>query len=339
MKRIKKVIRTNFPETNSSSSHSVVICTDKGSLVPFQNDKYSLHVRNDGTLFIPGRGEDFGWEYEKYNSIIEKLWYVCGIIFKYEREYGRKKRKLLIDILKKYTGAKKVIFEWEEKNRSAENYDPEDIYSVSGAPEIDHNSSDIFQEIIESRDSIKNFIFNSRSWLFLGNDNSSVPDGFYDVDVNDDKGPEAIASIEFGGDIGRVDVEIKKFPGDNIINTIYNNIKISNMYYDNSPGIGKWGFANKTDWSRISLSVMKDNFFIINTGLSLIDNNTGNIKITWTLDKLVDIITSTLGIKSRYNINYDDPIQKEKIDDVLDKNKDMWISLPVTITTTEFGKL
>ena len=342
MKRIKKVIRTNFPETNSSSSHSVVICTNKNSLIP-----NPLRVRKDGTLFISERGEDFGWEYEKYNTVLEKLWYVCGIIFNYGKGNGKKKR-LLVDVLKKYTGAKKVVFEWEEKRKKhPENYDPDDIYNT-GAPEIDHNSSDIFPEIIESRESIKNFIFNDRSWLFLGNDNSSAPDGFYDVGENagENTCPEAIASIEFGGKIGRVDVEISKFPGEDIMDVVTSNTKISNMYYDNSPGVGEWKFANETGWSKFRgedlkslMKSLKDNAFFINRDMLLKDEKIGEQKVVWTSDKLLDLIVSAVGVKSYYYINYTDPEQRKKIDNIMDENKDLWIALPITIVTSEFGKL
>ncbi len=62
MKRIKQVIRKNLPETNSSSSHSVVICVDPNSLVD------TLPMDSEGVIHVPRRSESFGWEYEKYND-------------------------------------------------------------------------------------------------------------------------------------------------------------------------------------------------------------------------------------------------------------------------------
>ena len=151
MKRIKQVIRKNLPETNSSSSHSVVICVDPNSLVD------TLPMDSEGVIHVPRRSESFGWEYEKYNDPMTKLQYVCGIIWKYKS--NRKKVKLLKEIVLGYTGAKDIVFDWEE-NRSSDDIveEDEDYYWDSGAPEIDHNSSDIFPEIMESARSIKFYI-------------------------------------------------------------------------------------------------------------------------------------------------------------------------------------
>lgn len=48
----------NLPETNSSSSHSVVICVDPNSLVD------TLPMDSEGVIHVPRRSESFGWEYE-----------------------------------------------------------------------------------------------------------------------------------------------------------------------------------------------------------------------------------------------------------------------------------
>ena len=68
--RIKKVVRANLPETNSSSSHSVVICTDPKYLVKPGDSEFNLTLRDDGVLYIKNRGEDFGWDYFEIIQII-----------------------------------------------------------------------------------------------------------------------------------------------------------------------------------------------------------------------------------------------------------------------------
>lgn len=160
-----------------------------------------------------------------------KLQYVCGIIWKYKS--NRKKVKLLKEIVLGYTGAKDIVFDWEE-NRSSDDIveEDEDYYWDSGAPEIDHNSSDIFPEIMESARSIKNFIFNSRSWLYLGNDNSDAPEGFYEEETDD---PEIIVSVDYGGDIGRVDFEYNKSVGCDIENYLKNESLISDIVIISKP--------------------------------------------------------------------------------------------------------
>lgn len=215
MKRILNVKRIGLPETNSSSSHSVSISM-KGNLIKPGDPEFNIDIR-DGILYIPG-DVDFGWDYFKYNTPLEKLQYVCGIFC--GSEYENKKNIFkLKKILKEIFGVKDVVFEWRQKyyQELKDGADPEEIYYAS--PQIDHNSSDIFEEIIENTEVIKNFILSRNSWLLGGNDNSDYPPGFFgnsyiDLDQED---PEAILSIDLEGKIGRVDFEIpilQKIPDD-----------------------------------------------------------------------------------------------------------------------------
>lgn len=186
MKGIKRIIREKLPETNSSSSHSVVISTKKDYTVD-----ETLKLNSNGDLEIPSR--DFGWEWEKYNDCMTKLQYVVGILSR--SNSNNKKLKKLFDIVQEMTGANKVL------------------YDETNPIEIDHNSSDIFSEIIESKESMKSFIFSKNSWLFTGNDNSDEPIGFYILNENDGtNSPKAIVTIEFGGNIGNVDIELYSYP-------------------------------------------------------------------------------------------------------------------------------
>lgn len=327
MKRIKQVIRKNLPETNSSSSHSVVICVDPNSLVD------TLPMDSEGVIHVPRRSESFGWEYEKYNDPMTKLQYVCGIIWKYKS--NRKKVKLLKEIVLGYTGAKDIVFDWEE-NRSNDDVveEDEDYYWDSGAPEIDHNSSDIFPEIMESARSIKNFIFNSRSWLYLGNDNSDAPEGFYEEETDD---PEIIVSVDYGGDIGRVDFEYNKSVGCDIENYLKNESLISDIVYniktkkfEKNLGMEKWrGFHsdNQLTFRPISLS---------------------DRKLYWISESLEKkIINKTItkgdGKKQKSTLLYslstnENEIFKELIKDTQTWGSH-WISLPYTVMTKEFGKV
>lgn len=206
--KIRKVIRKGLPETNSSSSHSVTINMTNN----FQNPKiWNLQPDENGIIHVPGN-VSFGWEWEKFNDVLTKLQYVCGIICHNEYEHRTKRSKKLFELKKiilDFTGAKDVIFDWEtEYNDKLKNgEDPEEIWL--NCPEIDHNSHDIFPEIVENKDTLKNFIFNPESWLYLGNDNSCADKDFY---CNKKEEIDTIASIDFSGEVGRVDFNIPNFP-------------------------------------------------------------------------------------------------------------------------------
>lgn len=329
MKRIKQVIRKNLPETNSSSSHSVVICVDPNSLVD------TLPIDSEGVIHIPRRSESFGWEFEKYNDPMTKLQYVCGIIWKYKS--NRKKVKLLKEIVLRYTGAKDIVFDWEE-NRSDTDIveEDEDYYWDSGAPEIDHNSSDIFPEIMESAKSIKNFIFNSRSWLYLGNDNSDAPKGFYEEETDD---PEIIVSVDYGGDIGRVDFEYNESVNcdiednlkcESLISYVVYNIKTKK--FEKYSGMERWGGGSVNTSDQLTFRPI----------------SLGDRKLYWISESLEkEIINKTItkgdGKKQKSTLLYslstdENEIFKELIKDTQTWGSH-WISLPYTVMTKEFGKV
>lgn len=207
-KRLKIVRRIGMPETNSSSSHAVSISMNPVSLITPGDKDWDIEITDDGILKIPG-GRDFGWEYFKTNSILTKLQYLCGIYCNDIRtDHGKKSITKLKKILKRIFSVRDVEFSWitefSEKLKEAKN--PEDVYYAY--PEIDHNSSDIFEEITENENVIRAFLLSRDSWLYGGNDNSSAPEGFYNEPILSSR-VNAILSIELGGKIGRVDWEVK----------------------------------------------------------------------------------------------------------------------------------
>lgn len=214
-------VREKFPETNSSSSHSVSINLLKRY---YSLEELNLTI-NDGTIYIPDHKDDFGWEYKKYNDALTKIQYVSSIP---EIKTNQKKVKMLKNIITSFTGAKEVIFEWEKNfydqlsqfKENSFNYSEEILYFGSS---IDHNSSTVFSQILENRNTIKDFIFSPDSWLFLGNDNSLPPENFFSTG-NTKPSPEAIVSIDFGGSIGIIDFEVPEFPSKtDLINDVISN--------------------------------------------------------------------------------------------------------------------
>lgn len=192
MKRLKIVKRDGLPETNSSSSHSVVVSDKEFSL---QDISSELIPEDNGKIMI--HGHSFNWEWEKYNDVITKTQYAIAASIYDDEKIERIKR-----VFKEFSGYELEI---EDEN------DSDKLRSIFS---VDHNSSDIFDDFLQTDETLKNFIFNPQSWLFLGNDNSEPPVGFYKVhNINNYKNPAAIASIDFGDEIGRIDFELFSYPG------------------------------------------------------------------------------------------------------------------------------
>lgn len=148
---MKKLIRNSVYETNSSSQHSISISTD--------NIVYDTIYPDDmGNIILYFCNDSYGWEFVKYNSPIDKLGYALG---------SGVDNELLCSIVKEHTGANLVILE------------NQDII-------IDHQSYGVLNDMCLDREGLKNFIFNKNSWLFTGNDNSSIDLSFYDVGIYKD---------------------------------------------------------------------------------------------------------------------------------------------------------
>lgn len=208
-------------ETNSSSSHAVSICMDaKTNLRPGDPD-FDLDIK-DGVLYIPKREEgEFGWQWEKSNSCLTKLQYVCGFFFnQYQKPEVQKSQRKLEKILKKIFGVNKVVFEWVEE------YVKDPSTEVFNCPDINHNSySEMRVEILENEDTIRNFILNPKSWWYGGNDNSDAPPGFYsetkiteEMELAED--PETILTVDFGEELGKIDFPLVYPSEDGLLNSI-----------------------------------------------------------------------------------------------------------------------
>ena len=255
MNKLKIVRRVGLPETNSSSSHAVSISTWGNYIVPGDKE-WDIEIV-DGVLKIPG-DVSFGWEFFKSNHIKTKLQYLCGIYCSDIRSCNGKKRiSKLKRILKDIFGVRDVEFLWitkySEQLKKVREYSGPDKCEEAyyDYPEIDHNSSDIFCEITESKETIKNFLFSRDSWLFGGNDNSDPSKVFFNkMPIKETKKVTAIVSIEFGGSIGRIDWEVYDFPFTSIDKALDMdddfNI-LSNIYYDTKSS----RFLPTSDYSKL----------------------------------------------------------------------------------------
>ena len=160
-----KNIRNSVFETNSSSTHSISICSGC--------DTYDTLVPDDdGNIILTGG--QFGWEWETYTDPQTKANYAAiycsdsdGCIPELKSR-ASKYKEMLIDVIKKHTGAKDVVFDF-----STTDYDHEH-YSY-----IDHQSA-IYEGgrcdlAFKDEETLKNFLFNPASELKTGNDNEEYP--------------------------------------------------------------------------------------------------------------------------------------------------------------------
>lgn len=147
-------IRNNVFETNSSSTHSISISKDSEGILD------TIVPDDDGTIIF--HGGEFGWEWERYNDPMTKANYLAVYLCCVKDDEHNK--EFFERVIKDHTGAKEIIFD------------------VSGY--IDHQSHSTAVDAFESEETLKNFIFNPKSYLFTGNDNDSARPNFYDIDVD-----------------------------------------------------------------------------------------------------------------------------------------------------------
>ena len=230
MKKIKEVIRDGLPETNSSSSHSVVISKlvksdiDKERLLSFlPNENSIINIPKEIGVYFGNRG------FAASNDSLVKLQLVISLLTKKTdsiQEFG-KRLFWLKRILCNFTGATDVIFEglvtlndvyktYYKRNEvvSADDHD----YIIYEALEyafgnVDHQSyQTLCRDILEDKDTVLDFIFNPDSWMFLGSDSIDMDKRIEDTLRNYKQKTssnittyDGIVSIFFGYNLGRVD--------------------------------------------------------------------------------------------------------------------------------------
>lgn len=140
-----KTIRRNTFETNSSSTHCVTICNSSETYSPITFDNTVLEVK-------PG---EYGWEYEFYDDFEDKVSYA----YTYAINDGTPEDlELLKEVILENTNIEKIIFTQTEDRWYSNGY-------------IDHQSVDEAALIFESKDSLRNFLFNKGSNVLTDNDN------------------------------------------------------------------------------------------------------------------------------------------------------------------------
>lgn len=199
-----RTVRQSVFETNSSSTHSITI-NEKSVLMD------SITPNQDGVIVL--NGGEFGWTFDKFDDPLTKANY-CAIDVKNDPD----KTQMLKDVLTEQTGAEIVI-------KISDDYD--DINHSY----IDHQSEGTSNLAFESKEKLKNFIFNRKSILFTGNDNSSPPPNFYNSqeEVNNMTHYLQLEGTKQPYYLNASDIENKEKIRE-IINNLYEE-NINNKYY------------------------------------------------------------------------------------------------------------
>ena len=154
MKHIK--IRKGTWETNSSSTHALVIRMEMPKELPYDDVYFDL-------------GE-FGWEQREYYDIDSRCCYLHTALFqrfvsyKNDKEKYYEYRNKITSILKEYG----VVAKW--KNIETITQDNFYNYYIDHADELD----DFIELVINNRELLIEWLFNNESLLVTDNDNNDM---------------------------------------------------------------------------------------------------------------------------------------------------------------------
>lgn len=165
-------IRKGTFETNSSSTHSICISTEEEN---FQIPE-KLEIDLDKDMY------EFGWEYEEWNTVEEKLAYIImGIISR--SWYYTSLTEAAAQIEKLYQrlsemGVKQITI----KGLELILYDKRVYFSHSYDSYVDHagEMGEFLEAILSRSNLLKNYLFSDKSFVLGGNDNS---DGYPEINV------------------------------------------------------------------------------------------------------------------------------------------------------------
>ncbi len=346
MKKSLFVVREKMPETNSSSDHVVIISSKELG----KDSSIWQGIDPSGKNIIPD-GANFDWDYFKSNEVYTKIQYACALSCNYlnsleaYEDSSKKDLERIKSVFHEFCGGE-LVFKWQDRldkkiddlrkkgldddkiniELNENNYFPD--FSV------DHQSSDKYYEVFESDETLKNFIFSPYSWVFGGNDNSEAEPGYYNTYniklENDPNKIDAVLSVDFGGQIGRIDFNIQNFPCSDISYEI-SNLESNDILFDYIESlkydIYKKKFEKRTKEGDSYLSIFKylyRNFLFSTYG-------------TWFVIYAKKPIIEELTKKFRQSEDFCSDVLKE-LSKKYKKEMD-YIILPAKIRTNEFGEL
>lgn len=182
-----------MPETNSSSSHSLVINTGP--------ERYAGMIGK--TLEINAFG-DLG-NNQIVIDLVSKIRYALGLAtYGYEDfpKYLQRVKRLKDLVEQEFKG--KVVLGFLE--HYVEDLIKDDVYyALDYVPSVDHQSIHLYNEVWESDETLKSFLFNPKSEVYLDMDSHEITD----IRRNSDPNTFDITLIyPVGGEIGNVEIPI-----------------------------------------------------------------------------------------------------------------------------------
>ena len=183
-------IRNGAFETNSSSSHSIVIRKDvkvpneeitrEEAIEDLNNTSKDFNepVVHDGifdfTRLDIDTCSDFGWGLCTFSDFSHKLLYACIDLYHSDNDITDETSTLhkLLNFIKEFLGITEIILPKlsEEEIKSNRAYGYGDNYSYDfGA--IDHQSRGTIEDVRASGHTIKEFLLNKDFYLIIDNDN------------------------------------------------------------------------------------------------------------------------------------------------------------------------
>ena len=191
-----KKIRKNIFETNSSSTHSISVCGNE-----IDSDMYDFIIPNENGEIIFSNSICFSWGFEKFNDAHTKALYCIA-----DHIGEQEKIDMVKKVISEQTGCNNIIV-------SINDY------------MIDHQSYGTSNEVFESEEKLKNFIFNKNSWLFIGNDNSCAPPEFYCIDNMKEQYKITIETNEED-----LSYNLKHYPTKTMLNEVFNYL-LENLWF------------------------------------------------------------------------------------------------------------
>lgn len=177
---MKKLIRKQVFETNSSSCHSLSIVDGMTyNDIPICDNYGVVHI-NSG---------EFGWEQETYYNFNEKASYLAVYIRDWTGDKLQEFKEIFENVIKEVSGCDEISYEtnfWEkeevfyditawnsETKQSEKTGEKRSYMSNLGDGYIDHQSveSQDLHYLFEDTNQIKSFLFNNNSYLETDNDN------------------------------------------------------------------------------------------------------------------------------------------------------------------------
>lgn len=157
---MKKIIKQGLFETNSSSTHSICICTD---------DKLLKDMKYPEKLYF-GIGEH-GWEFETLKTAEDKANYLyTAILYIYDKKTASEKVNKLYDWLND------IGVQAEFEKPKYWNND----YLDNGYVDHGYELIDFINSIFRSPKLLYRYLFSEYSYVAKGNDNSDIDVGGYE---------------------------------------------------------------------------------------------------------------------------------------------------------------